>query len=204
MSKNWGRTPIVNADKLHRSTNSKYLVETADGETDERIDRRPLGKVERFVDKAGNICNVQLCSDGDPKRRDTEARLRMQAHRKGFVEYSKCPLKHGTRYVDESIKKDFRKLPEALSTECRSDPKVMERRDGDLYAKESCPHIEWLIKTRREQAAADYAKRNAHVAAADKKAKEKADLEALQAELLKKQIAEMQSKKTGKPKDAAE
>src|SRR5690348_8303501 len=171
MGKNWGRTPVTNADK-RAATQTKYLVE-ADGGTEERIDRRPLGKVERFVDAAGNIVSLQLYADGDAQRAQTEIRMRAQYHKKGLVEFSKCPVKHGTRNSSTVTEKDFRKMPSALASECRHDPKVMERRDGDLYAKTACPHIEWLIEQRRAAAAEAYAKRNAHVAEAARKAKEK-------------------------------
>lgn len=201
MSKNWGKTPITNADKRH-TTQMKYLVETDDG-TEERIDRRPLGKVERFVDPAGNVMSLQIFSDGDPKRADTENRLRVQYHKKGFVEFSKCPLKHGTRYSSDVARKDFAKMPKDLEGECRNDPKVMERKDGDLYAGCSCQHIEWLIKFRKAQAADAYAKRNAHVAAAEKAKREEAELKAAQLEMARDQLAERKSRKP-KVKDAAE
>ena len=71
MSKNWGKTPITNADK-RAATQTRYLVEVEDGH-EERIDRRPLGKVERFVDKAGHVIAVQLYSDGDPRRGQRDA-----------------------------------------------------------------------------------------------------------------------------------
>jgi hypothetical protein len=198
MAKNWGKTPITNADKRF-SAQTKYFVETPDG-TEERIDRRPLGKVERFVDPAGNIISLQMYGDGDARRAETEIRMRAQYHRKGFVEFAKCPLKHGTR---QNALKDFSKMPDSLAGECRHDPKVMERKGGDLYAVTSCPHIEWLIEHSRAEAAKAYALRNSHVAAAEKAKREEAELKAAQMELAKEQLAERRARKP-KAKEAAE
>lgn len=203
MSKNWGRTPVSNADK-RSATQLKYLVEV-DGGTEERIDRRPMGKVERFVDPDGGVMSLQLYSDGDPRRHESEIRRRSELHRKGFVEFAKCPLKHGTRNSSKIATKDFAKMTEAhLVGECRHDPKVMERKDGDLYARGSCPHIEWLIAFRRKKAADAYQKRNSLQVAKDKREAEKRDLEALQLEQAREQFAERKRATRTKAKDAAE
>lgn len=183
MSKNWGRTPVTNADKRHL-TQVSYLVETADG-TEDRIDRRPLGKVERFVDPSGGVMSLQLYSDGDPKRLDSEMRRRAELHRKGFVEYAKCPLRHGTRNANEATGREFAKMPQDLAIECKHDPKVMTRRDGELYAGESCPHIEWLITFRRNKATEAYEKRNSLVVKKERAEQKRRELDAL--ELAKRQ-----------------
>src|SRR5262245_712800 len=181
MARNWGRTPVSNADKRH-ATQAKYLVRVGDG-TEERIDRRPMGKVERFVDNDGGVVSLQMYSDGDAKRYEAEIRRRADLHKKGFVEFAKCPLKHGTRNSSPQSTKDFAKMTDtALVNECNRDPKVMERIDGDLYAGRSCPHIEWLIKFRRERSAAAYEKRNAALVANEKRDKERRELDALELE----------------------
>lgn len=200
MSKTWGQTPITNAD-LRGKTQTKYFVQTADG-TEERIDRRPMGKVERFVDKAGNVCNLQIYADGDPNRHQSEIRMRAQYHEKGHVEFSKCPLKHGTRHSGTQTTKDFKNLPESLAAECKHDPRVMERVDGDLFARKACPHIEWLIDFRKKQAADEYAKRNAHVVAASKAIEREQQLKEKQLKVLEAQIAQMDAPK--KRKDSPE
>lgn len=194
MSKNWGRTPVSNADKRH-ATQSKYLVVTPDG-TEERIDRRPMGKVERFVDPSGNVMSIQLYADGDSRKNESEIRQRSAYHKKGFVEFAKCPLKHGTRHSSTLATKDFAKMPANLATECKHDPKVMERSDGDLYARGACPHIEWLIKARMEKAAKEYAKRNETRAAQEKREVEKRELEAMQLEMAREQLKERKAKKS--------
>lgn len=158
MARNWGRTPVTNADK-RAHTETKYMV-AVNGETEERIDRRPLGKVERFVDPDGGVVSLQLYGDGDARRHESEIRRRAELHRKGFVEHAKCPIKHGTRNSSTIATKDFAKMPTALAAECKHDKKAMERRDGDLYAVDACPHIEWLIAARRAKATESYRKRN--------------------------------------------
>lgn len=204
MSKNWGRTPVTNADK-RSATMSRYLVEV-DGGTEERIDRRPLGRVERFVDPDGGVVSLQLYSDGDPQRHASEIRRRAELHRKGFVEYAKCPIKHGTRNSSPIATKDFAKLPQSLATECRHDPKVMERRDGDLYAGRSCPHIEWLVSERRKKAADAYKKRNAIAVAKEQALAERREIEMLDLAKRRRELDVDNAKpqRAAKPKEASE
>lgn len=203
MSKNWGRTPVTNADK-RGSTQAKYLVEV-DGGTEERIDRRPMGKVERFVDPDGGVVSLQLYAEGDAQRHQSEIRMRAMYHRKGFVEFAKCPIKHGTRNSSPVAAKDFAKLEKSkdapAATECKHDPKVMERRDGDLYAVASCPHIEALIKFRRAKAAEAYRKRNAAHVKADEVRATRAEFEAAQAKALNELLTQNKKSRT---KDAPE
>lgn len=193
MAKNWGRTPVSNADKL-RAAQTKYFVTTDDG-PEERIDRRPQGKVERFVDKAGNVCSLQLYADGDSQRHASAVRMRAQYHAKGFVEFSKCPIKHGTRHANPETGREFAKMPAEMQGECKTDPKTMERIDGELHAKSGCHHIEWLIKHRIEKEAAQAKKRNAARIAQEKRAAEKAELETIQLEMAREQVKEFKAKK---------
>lgn len=193
MAKNWGRTPVSNADKL-RTAQAKYFVDTNDG-PEERIDRRPQGKVERFVDKAGNVCSLQMHADGDSQRAASAIRMRSQYHAKGFVEFSKCPVKHGTRHANSETSREFAKMPADLQGECKHDPKVMERVDGDLYARSGCPHIEWLIKHRTDKEAAQAKKRNSARIAQEKRAAEKVELESIQLEMAREQAKEFKAKK---------
>jgi hypothetical protein len=123
MGKNWGRTPVSNADKRH-ATQMTYLV--GDGESaEERIDRRPMGKVERFVDRDGNVCSLQMYSEGDPKRAETEQRNRAAYHRKDMVEHAKCPIRTGTRHASDKTSRDFAKMPASLAGECKHEIRVM-------------------------------------------------------------------------------
>lgn len=202
MSKNWGRTPVTNADKRFAS-HLTYIVETDKGRM-QRTDRRPLGKSEQFVDADGNICHVTMYGDGDSRKADTEQRNRAAQHRKGSIEYAKCPLRHGTR---QYAHRDFAKMPAELAAECPSDPRPYERRDyqgnqvnrgGDLFAKESCPHIEWLITHRREEAAKQAALINPHAIEAAAAKKRADELQAAQMELVKEQIAERKTRRNKK------
>jgi hypothetical protein len=106
MAKNWGRTPVTNADKRFAAP-IKYFVETPDGVM-QRIERRPLGASEQFVDKDGNIVRLTMYGDGDSQKATTEQRNRMMAHRKEQIEYARCPLRHGTR---QYAQRDFAKMP---------------------------------------------------------------------------------------------
>ena|ERR1044072_1889188 len=219
MSKNWGKTPVTNADNRIGQTQVTYLAPNAEGlGYEERIDRRPLGKVERFVDPQGNVCNEQLYTAGDPHRAQTEISKRNQLHRKGFVEHAKCPLKHGTRHSSPQSTKEFAQMPTSCvlekgkpterhldipTSECKHDPKVMTRKDGDLYAGTACPHIEWLIEYRRQQQADAVAKRSAHTVEAKRREQEERELKAAQIELVKEQLAERKARKP-KTKEVAE
>lgn len=203
MAKNWGRTPVTNADK-HRLTQSKYLVELVDDKGvsqghEERIDRRPQGKVEKFVDPVGNICSLQMFSEGDSRRQESVVRARAAYHAKGFVEFSKCPIKHGTRHANPATGREFAKMPASLEGECKRDPQIMERKDGELYARPGCQHIEWLVKFRRDKEAEALAKRNAGRVAQEKRLAEKAELETIQLEMAREQVKEFKAKKAKTP-----
>ena len=179
MARNYGATTITNADD-RALTQSTYLAPSDQGGHEERIDRRPQGKVVRFVDKAGHIVSLQMFSPGDPARLATEQKMLAAYHAKGFIEHAKCPLKHGTFYKSPIGEKDLKKMPAELQSACGSDPKPWARRNGDLYAVESCPHVEWLIEHRRAQDQDARLKRNAFETD-QKKAKEREDkLKALQ------------------------
>lgn len=195
MGKNWGRRTITNADKLHL-TQTRYMAPDANGVVEERIDRRPQGKVERFVDREGNIVSPQIYADGDSKRHETEIRKRHELHKKGFVEYAKCPLKHGTRHSSPQSTKDFAKALSAdMQMECKHDVKPMSRKDGELHAGKACPHIEALIAYRRKQAADAYEKRNAQRTAQEKREQEKAELAVKQTLAIEALLAERTERK---------
>jgi hypothetical protein len=197
MGKNWGRRTITNADRVHTATQSKYMAPDADGVMEERIDRRPLGKVERFVDPDGGIMSLQIYADGDPKRHETEIRKRHELHKKGFVEYAKCPLKHGTRHSSPIATKDFAKaLTADQQTECKHDVKPMSRKDGDLIAGKACPHIEASQEVQK--------KRNAQRAEQEKRAATQAQLAEKQTLAIEALLAERAERKTKTASKAGE
>lgn len=189
---NFGRRPITDATKPRPQSTYYY-----DGE--ERLDRRPQGKhVERFVDPAGNVVSLQLAGDGDPQRAMTVDRVRMEKRRDGFVEHAKCPLRHGTHVAAGVTGKDFADLLKskpALATPCGADKKTMERRDGDLHAVESCPHIEALIDFRVTRERIQNEKRNAARLLDEKRNAEKRELESIQLEMAKEQIEERKAQR---------
>jgi hypothetical protein len=196
---NWGRRPITDAGKAKaRPPHVTYLFE---GE--ERIDRRPLGRVERFVDPQGNVVSLQLAGDGDPMRQMTADRLRMQYRRDGFIEHAKCPYRHGTALTQGTqTAKDFGKLTASgMSPQpCAEDPRTLiKTADGDLQATTGCRHIEALIEHRRKVEAAQAKKRNAARIAQEKREEEKRELEKLQLEMAKEQIEERKTRKASKP-----
>jgi hypothetical protein len=152
---NFGRRPITDAGKP-----KPYITYLYNDE--ERIDRRPLGRVERFVDLVGNIVSLQLAGDGDPQRQITADKLRMQYRRDGLIEHAKCPVRHGTLLFAGAIAKDFAAMPDDLkNAACDNDPRTLVKRGHDLHATEACPHIEWLIQERRAKELKQAKKRNA-------------------------------------------
>lgn len=186
---NFGRRPITDAGKGQPKLTYMFKDE-------ERLDRRPQGRVERFVDPDGGVMSLQLASDGDPVRKQTEDKMRMSYRRKGFVEHAKCPLRHGHHLFAGVIAKDFSKMPDDLKNRaCDSDPKVMKKVGHDLYAQNACPHIEWLIQSRKEYKASQDAKRNESRIADEKRKKEAAELQAAQLEMVKEQIEERRARK---------
>lgn len=191
---NFGKRPINNAG--HAQKVRQAVAFYHGGEL--RLDRRPYGKIERFVDPVGNVITLQMATPGDAKARDTELRLRAEKHADGWVEHAKCPLRHGTRNVTVALQREFAKMPKDIGPECTTDPKVMERVNGDLHALNGCPHIEWLIASRRATEAAAAAKRNEKRAKDEKRAAEAAELQAMQLEIVKEQVEERKARKREK------
>lgn len=190
---NFGKRPINDANAYKTQTTSVFYHA---GE--QRIDRRPYGKCERFVDAVGNVITMQLATPGDPKAVETAMRLRAEKHKDGWVEHAKCPLKHGTRYSSVIAERDFKNLPADLRTDCASDPKVMTKRDGELHAEHGCEHIEWLISYRVEKEKAERAKRNKQQIAAEKRKEEADALQAAQLEMVKEQLEDRKTRKREK------
>ena len=200
MAKNWSRTPVSNADD-RRNTQMTYMVGEGEG-AEERIDRRPMGKVERFVDPDGNVVSMQIRSLGDSKPLESEQRNRAALHRKGFVEHAKCPIRTGTRHSSEKTARDFSKMPASLAAECKHEIKTMKRGDGVLFADKGCPHIEWLKDSRIEKAKKAYETRNAQIVAAEKRKEVHEKLAEAQATALTELLADRNKSTARKAKDA--
>jgi hypothetical protein len=201
-----GRQPINDAGKKPAP-----LAFTHSGE--KRIEIRPNGIWDRFVDPTGNVVGVQLASRGVAAPVPAAAAMRLRHHNDGFVEHGKCPLKHGIRYVSPAIENDFAEMPDELQRPCTDDPVTMTKhpsgRNPDGSAKyrfeahASCPHVEWLIKFRREREEELNAQRNAQRVAAEKREAEKRELETIQLEMAREELAARKAKAKDRkgPKD---
>jgi hypothetical protein len=189
---NFGKRPINDAGQAQKTRTPVAMYH--DGE--QRFERRPYGKIERFVDPVGNVCIVQLSTPGDPKAVETAMRIRNEKHVDGWVEHAKCPMRHGVPSRTPAIEREFKKMPADLREPCGADPKVMSRKDGELYAEKSCPHVEWLIASRRKTEADANEKRNAARIREEKRLADAASLQAAQLEMVKEQLAERKAKKS--------
>lgn len=199
---NFGKRPINDAAKYTTpSTGKPHPSFYYNGE--HRIDRRPYGKIERFVDGVGNVITLQLSTPGDPQAVLTANRVRLEKRMDGWVEHAKCPLRHGIQNATPELAREFSKLPADMKSACSADPKVMKREDGELHALDSCCHIEWLIASRRKEEAKQNKKRNEARIRAEEQAQEARDLQAAQLEMVKEQIAERKARK-GKAKEPTE
>lgn len=189
MGKNYGRNPATQVDKRIQQTQSSFMVEGDDG-PETRLERRPQGRVERFIDKDGNVHALSLYADGDQRKAETERRNRGNWHAKGFIELGQCPILSGT----QQHAREFEKMPASLREPCKGHPRLFDKRGRDYFAGEGCPHAQWLIGYRKDARAKKFAIDNAHVAAAARARQEEAELQKLQAELLREQIKERKGK----------
>lgn len=192
---NFGKRPINDANEYKKRTSSVFYH---DGE--QRIDRRPYGFCERFVDGVGNVITLQLATPGDPRAQETILRIRAEKHNDGWIEHAKCPLRHGLDQVTPAVSREFARMPADMRQRCESDPKVMSRKNGELHAEYGCKHIEWLIKDRIAREAEQNAKRNSSRVAEEKRKAEAVALQEAQLEMVKEQLAERKARKT-KSKD---
>ena len=180
-SRSFGRTPINNCDNGRRTIAYQYRNE-------QRIERLPTGRIARFVDPDGNVTAPQLSAEGDTDPVRSEHRARLTLHAQGFIEHGRCPVLRGMLKFPGKIGRDFAEMPEHLHESCAGDPRTLVRRDGEVHAVESCPHVEWLITYRRAKAAAAFAKVNAKALAAEKKLRDREEREALELEKLRAEV----------------
>lgn len=167
---------------------AKPLSYTHNGEP--RIEKRPHGEVKRFVDPSGGVVNILLGNAGSITLKADVTKALEAHHTHGFVEHGKCPLKHGVRYTSPKIEADFGNLPEDLQRPCSDDPTpLVKNRRGKIEARESCPHVEWLIQFRRERERVENEGRNAARVAAEAKAREREELQSVQLDIAKEELA---------------
>lgn len=174
----YGQTPISNADKARPQITYVFNDE-------ERIDRRPSGRVERWVDPVGNVVSLQMHAEGDPNPAATIQRNRLQHRANGFIEHAKCPVRHGTYLLEGQIAKDFRAIKGLSHSPCDGDPRTLVKRGDELHATHACPHIEALIEYRVKNEAKQAKKRNEKRARDEAREAEDAELKALQLEELR-------------------
>jgi len=167
-----------------------------DGEL--RLDRRPYGKIERFVDPVGHVITVQLAQAGHPSPVQHAQKRRLELHSEGWVEHTQCPIRHGARARVKGLDREFAKMPAGMDHQCASDPAPMRVVDGQKHAQKACEHIEWLIAYRRDIEAKQARKRNAAMYAEEKRKADAAALAEAQLEMVKEQIEERKARKREK------
>lgn len=127
--------------------------------SEKRIIRRPEGRVvEEWVDRQGNVVWIPLQLHGTNGGPDEVVARRNQLNGQGFIRASRCPLKHGTRFANDRLELEFGAMPdehegEELQRPCAEDPVMYVRRGAHEHAGDPCPHVRWLIASRRLRAA---------------------------------------------------
>ena len=149
-----------------------------------RIIKRPEGRcVEQFVDLQGNVVWITLLQLGTNHGVEMIDKNRATMHREGFIEYHRCPVRHGTRFKTEKLSGEFAEMPPSLRVECVDDPVIHETRGKHVHANEPCPHIQWLIEERRHRAQEEQALRATQIETA-------ADIEKKKLEVQEQHLAE--------------
>lgn len=188
----FGRQPINDASKPRPQL--AYLV---GGE--QRIERRPSGKVEQFVDLQGNVVNLQLVSLGDSNPGVAE-KNRARYRKDGFVEYAQCPLRSGARFDSPAIEKDFEEMPNSIAHACANHPKVFEKTATGIEPRPPCAHIQWLLESRRTKEKLAYATRNAQRIAKENQEAEQNELRSVQLEMAKEELENKRASRRKAPR----
>lgn len=130
------------------------IVLNEKGQPERRVVKRPEGRmVEQMVDPQGNVVWIKLLAFGTNHGPEHAAGERVKMHSLSFVEYHKCPLRHGTRHQTSALEEEFATMPQELQKPCAEDPTIHERRGKVTYAHDPCDHVQWLIAERRKRAA---------------------------------------------------
>lgn len=120
----------------------------------------PAGTVERFVNLQGTVVQSVLVPPGVPASKELVAQARAKLHAKkttdgdvvGFIEHGKCPLKTGVADLDSVIADECERMREECGPACKEHPVTFRKTAKGIEYFDSCPHVQWLIKTRRELA----------------------------------------------------
>jgi hypothetical protein len=126
-----------------------------------RSEKYPSGVMDRFVNLQGNVVQCQLLSPGLARSPDAIARARSQLHQaknadgsvKGFVEHDRCPLRHAANLRSTTAEEEFAAMPAELHRPCNEDPTVVTKGKKGREYHDPCPHIQWLIESRRTREA---------------------------------------------------
>lgn len=135
-------------DVLTHAPRDRVVV--VDGE--KRIVKRPEARsAEQFIDLQGNVVWLQLLKFGVNGGVEHIDKERGVLHRRGFVEYHLCPLRHGTHIKTPKLESEFDERPSQLEKPCADDPTIHVKKGRHWHAEEACPHVQWLIHDRRER-----------------------------------------------------
>lgn len=186
---------IHNAGKRDPKVPRTVYRKNADGTSERRSERYPSGVVERFVNLQGSEVTCQLLPGGVAKNPDAIGKARMQLQRavngdktvEGFVEFEKCPLRHGVHLRSARAEDEFAMMPDEIKRPCAHDPDtkqvIQKGHTKHLQYSDPCPHILWLMKSRQEREAE---RRNARSA----RQVSSADMERQKLEIAQQQLVE--------------
>jgi len=160
------KSHVYNAGKHKPDVPKIAYQRMPDGTSERRAERKPMGVTDRFVNLCGSDVTCQLLPAGVPRTNDAIGRARMVLHEavnsdktvRGFVEFCKCPLRHGAHLRSPLAEEEFAMLPDDLKRPCASDPEISRviKRGAGRFVEygDPCPHIQWLMKSRQERALA--------------------------------------------------
>jgi hypothetical protein len=108
------------------------------------IEKKPMGRSEKWIDKHGNCCHIVLV-DAAAERRNvlTENRRRRELRRDGGIPYAQCPLRDSESVLREA---DF---PPELRSPCALPPPGVP--NTEFGEHQSCMHVEYITKERQEK-----------------------------------------------------
>lgn len=158
------KSHVYNAGKSKPEVAKIAYQKMPDGTSERRAERKPMGVTDRFVNLNGSDVTCQLLPAGVSRTNDAIGRARMTLHEavnsdktvRGFVEFDKCPLRHGAHLRSPLAEDEFSAMPDNLKRPCTDDPvtkRVIQRGQNKFIEYgDPCPHIQWLMKSRQERA----------------------------------------------------
>lgn len=118
----------------------------------------PAGTVERFVNLQGSVVQCVLVPPGVPASKEllAQARAKLHSHKTtdgdvvGFIEHTKCPLKTGVADLDETLADEMERVRAEIGPACKEHPVTFKKTPKGIEYFDSCPHVQWLIESRRQ------------------------------------------------------